>query len=179
MENILPETNYKDFNNKMNDEISRDSQKVHDFKSLIDFLRDTLHWPIPDNGLEFQDITFDWLAEALELDVDTRSRVIGCWQLRLFDLRFLESQEPWGVFFVQFNNDVEIDFSGTILRSVLQGLVDGNNHSASLPFWKRDRVLFVCTTVDFLNFGFVYFEGVKYYPVFRGYTPMIHFKLGD
>ena len=70
----------------MQDRISRDVQNVHNFESLVDFLRESLNWPIPDEGLEFDDIIYDWSAADLELDPDTQARVIGCRQLRLFDL---------------------------------------------------------------------------------------------
>ena len=72
----------------MHGKIAHDVQNVHNFESLVDFLRDTLNWPIPDEGLEFDDITYDWSAVDLELDADTQARVIGCRQLQLFDLKF-------------------------------------------------------------------------------------------
>ena len=107
----------------MQDELSQEMQRVHDFESLVGYLRDTLHWPIPDNGLEFDDIVYDWPAEDLELDADTQARIIGCRQLRLFDLEFdlsvlerepdtdfqacqqllidlgvLNNEQPWGIY---------------------------------------------------------------------------------
>ena len=144
----------------MHGKIAHDVQNVHNFESLVDFLRDTLNWPIPDEGLEFDDITYDWSAVDLELDADTQARVVGCRQLQLFDLEFdlsaidheldphaqaqqqllielgvLKERQPWGIFFLQFNDDVELDACRTLLRRVLRGLVDGPNHNASLPFW--------------------------------------------
>ena len=161
----------------MPNEYARDIQKVHDFESLVDFLRDTLCWPIPNNRETFEDITFYWSAGDLDLDPDTQARIIGCWQLRLFDLRFLGSQDPWGIFFIQFKNDVAIDFSSTLLRRVLRGLVERNNRDTSLPFWKRDRILFICVTLDFQDRSFAYFEGMRSYPIFHHYPPLIYFKL--
>ena len=72
----------------MLDNIAHDIQKVHDFESLVDFLRDTLYWPIPDEGLEFEEITYDWSAEDLRLDANTEARIISCRQLQLYDLEF-------------------------------------------------------------------------------------------
>ena len=71
----------------MHNELSRKIQKVRNFESLVDFLRDSLNWPIPDEGLEFEDITYDWSARDLELDPDTQARIISCRQLQLYDLR--------------------------------------------------------------------------------------------
>ena len=186
----------------MQDRISRDVQNVHNFESLVDFLRDTLNWPIPDEGLEFDDITYDWSAIDLELDSDTQTRVIGCRQLRLFDLEFdlsavapeldpndqahqqvlidlsiLTERQPWGIFLIQFENDVELDACRTLLRRVLRGLVDGPNHNASLPFWDYDKILFICTTTNFQNIGFTCFRGKKSRPIVDDYIPLIHFKL--
>ncbi|MDE0019443.1 MAG: hypothetical protein OXU51_24900 [Candidatus Poribacteria bacterium] len=43
----------------MHNEFSPKIQEVHNFESLVDFLRDSLNWPIPDEGLEFEEITYD------------------------------------------------------------------------------------------------------------------------
>ena len=183
--------------------ISRDVQSVHNFESLVDFLRNSLNWPIPDEGLEFDDITYDWSAVDLELDADTQARVIGCRQLQLFDLKFdlsamtrefnantqasqqlqlinfslLETQQPWGIFFIEFNDDVELDACRTLLRRVLRGLVDRPTRSASLPFWDYDKILFICTTTNFQNIGFACFSGRKSRPIVDDYIPLRYFKL--
>ena len=183
----------------MHNELSDKIQKVHNFESLVGFLRDSLNWPIPDEGLEFDDITYDWSAADLELDPATQARIVGCRQLRLFDLKFdlsavtaktqtdrqlqlidysfLEKLHSWGIFFIEFNNDVELDACRTLLRRVLRGLVGGNNHNASLPFWSYDRLLFICTTTDFQNIGFTCFSGKKSRPIVNDYISLIHFKL--
>lgn len=187
----------------MQDRISRDIQNVHNFKSLVDFLRNSLNWPIPDEGLDFENITYDWSTEDLELDGDTQARIVGCRQLQLFDLKFdlsavirefdantqasqqlqlinsslLESQQPWGIFFIQFNDDVELDACRTLLRRVLRGLVDRPTRSASLPFWDYDKILFICTTTNFQNIGFTCFREKKSRPIVDDYILLRHFKL--
>ena len=187
----------------MQNKISKAVQNVHNFESLVDFLRDSLNWPIPDEGLDFEEITFDWSAADLELDADTQARIVGCRQLQLLDLKFdlsaltrefnantqgyqqlqlvnsnlLESQQPWGIFFIEFNDDVELDACRTLLRRVLRGLVDGPNHKPSLPFWDYDKVLFICTTTNFQNIGFACFRGRKSRPIVDDYIPLHHFKL--
>lgn len=183
-------------------ELSRKIQKVHNFESLVGFLRDSLNWPIPEEGLEFEDITYEWSASNLELDLDTQTRVISCWQLRLFNLEFdlsavghkldpnthtrqqlliklgvLENQQPWGIFFIQFDDDVELDACRTLLRRVLRGLVDRRGRSVSLPFWLHDQLLFICTTVNFQSIGFACFSGRKGRPIVNDYIPLHHFKL--
>lgn len=187
----------------MRTNISSEFQKVHNFESLIAFLRDTLRWPIPEGKLEIEDVTFDWAAEFLRLSSDAQARIIGCRQLRIFDLIFdlperhlnqhtdlqsshqlqlfdsnsLEDQQPWGIFFVEFENNVQIDACRTLLRRVLRGLVGGPKHSAALPFWSYDKLLFICTTKDFQNIGFVRFMGKKNRPIVDDYIPLNDFKL--
>lgn len=182
----------------MHNELSVKIQNVRNFEALVGFLRDSLNWPILDESLDFEEITFDWSAGDLELDANTQARIIGCRQLRLFDLKFdlsavnnnagsqqqplmdfsfLENQHSWGIFFIEFNNDVELDACRTLLRRVLRGLVGGYNHSASLPFWDYDRLLFICTTADFQSIGFACFSGRKGRPIVNDYIPLHHFQL--
>ncbi len=157
--------------------MSYESNTVHDFESIIALLRNRLHWPIPDDGSDFEDLTYYWSPEDLELDPKTQERIIGCWQLRLTHLKFLNSKNPWGIFIVQFENNVNIDKSSTLLKRVLRGLVDRRGRSASLPFWRYDRLLFICTTEDFQNFGFVRFIDNKNRPFVDDYIPLSDFKL--
>lgn len=241
----------------MHNELSGKIQKVHNFESLVNFLRDSLNWPIPDEGLEFAEITYDWSAEALELDSNTQARIISCRQLQLYDLEFdlsavrrksntqprpervlttrqkllaaeqgianavnklhemgmdaetiaskigmdlasvtkilktdtesyqvqlfdrnlSEDQQSWGIFFIQFDNNVELDTCRTLLRRVLRGLVDRRGRSVSLPFWQHDQLLFICTTADFQSIGFACFSGRKGRPIVNDYIPLHHFKL--
>ncbi|MXV78442.1 hypothetical protein F4X73_18490 [Candidatus Poribacteria bacterium] len=180
--------------------ISYEFQRIHDFESLIAFLRDTLRWPIPDTELEIEDVTFDWAAEDLRLNDDIQAHIISCRQLRIFDLTFdiptrhvnldddfqqlqlfdldtSNHHEPWGIFIVEFENDVKIDACRTILRRVVRGLVGGPKHAASLPFWSYDKLLFICTTTDFQNIGFVRCMGKKSRLIVDDYIPLNDFKL--
>ncbi len=175
----------------MRNEFSPKIQKVRNFESLVDFLRDSLNWPIPDEGLEFEEITYDWSAEDLRLDANTEARIISCRQLQLYDLKFdlsavtrkpnaniqtyqqlrlldldsLENEQYWGIFFIEFADDVELDACKTLLRRVLRGLVDGPNHNALLPFWDYDKLLFICTTTSFQDIGFACCSGGKAVPL--------------
>ena len=183
--------------------IAHDIQKVHNFESLVDFLRDTLYWPIPDEGLKFEEITYDWSAEDLRLDANTEARIISCRQLQLYNLEFdlsgmvrksngkteiyqqlqlldfdsLENQQQWGIFFIEFTDDVELDACKTLLRRVLRGLVDGPNHNVWLPFWNYDRLLFICTTASFQDISFASFRSGKSRPIVDDYIPLNYFQL--
>ena len=159
-------------------EISRALQNIRDFDSLIVFLRDALCWPIPRDLVEFDDVTYHWSAADLDLDPDTQERIIGCWQLRpLEDLQFLESREPWGVFFLQFHNDVDLESSTTVMRRVLRGLVERRDSDVRLPSWQHNRLLFICFTEDFQNLSFAYFEAAEGLPIFRKFAAISNFRM--
>ena len=178
----------------MKNDLARKIQEVQDFESLIDFLRDAFRWPIPDSGLKFQEITFDWTQV---LPPDTHARIHRCRQLQLYDLEFDLSAlgdrcdanakarqqklkelgiDPWGIFFLEFENDVKLDACKMLLRQVLPKFVAGPKKPAALPFWRHDRLLFICVTTDFQNIGFTCFSGQKGRPIVDDYIPLIHFK---
>ena len=178
----------------MHNKIACDVQKVHNFESLVDFLRDTLNWPIPDEGLDFDDITFNLPPAFLKLDAGTQTRILGCWQLQPFDSEFslpaveleLDANDQarrqvlvklgvplWGIFFIQFENNVELDRCRVLLKKVLKGIIN----NPSLPFRKHDKLLFICTTTDFRNMSFACFSGKKGNPIVDDYIPLYRFKL--
>ncbi len=135
-----------------------DIQNIRDFNSLLDFFRDKLDWRIPDD-VEFEDVAFSWSAEDLDLDEHTEDRIVDSWQLPPFPpaqptLGLIEETQPWGIFFLQFNND---SIYRTALRRVLRGLVNRRDHDPNLPAWEHDNLLFICTTTDFKRFAFAHF----------------------
>ena len=159
-------------------EISHALQRIRNFDSLIVFLRDALCWPIPDDLVEFDDVTYHWSAESLDLNPETQERIIGCWQLRpLNSLTFFGSREPWGVFFLQFHNDVDLESTTTVMRRVLRGLMDRHNRDLRLPSWQHNRLLFICFTEDFQNLSFAYFEEAEGLPNFRKFAAISNFRM--
>ena len=184
----------------MQNDLAQKMQKVHDFESLAAYLRDTLRWPIPN---DVEDITCGWSTEDLDLDARTQARVVYCQQLRLFNIEFdlsvvgfkpepdvqdrqqllvdrgiLEDQQPWGIFFIQFDDVAKLDACKTLLRRMPRGLVDRRYRNASLPFWQHEKLLFICATTNFQNIGFACFSGGrKSRPIVNDYVPLIHFKL--
>ena len=131
---------------------------IRDFDTLLDFLREKLGWPIPED-IELQDIAFPWSAEDLDLDELTEERIPECKQLPSFPtnqptFEFVEDTQPWGIFFLQFESE---SIYRTALRRVLRGLVERRDRDASLPAWKHDHLLFICTTTDYQRFAFAHF----------------------
>lgn len=183
----------------MHNELSGTILKVRNFESLFDFLRDSLNWPIPDEGMELEDITYSWSVEDLKLDAATEAKIVSCWQLKPLDLQFdlsaighkldddfrtyqqrlkelgeWKNQQPWDIFFFEFNDAVKLDACKTILRKVLQGLV---GDKTALPFGKRDKLLFICVTENFQNISFTCFRSGNGRPIVDDYIPLNYFQL--
>ena len=137
---------------------SDDIHNINDFDTLLNFLREKLGWHIPAD-IELEDIAFPWSPEDLDLDELTEELIVDCQQLPPFptnqlDLEFSDSTQPWGIFFLQFDSALVYR---TALRRVLRGLVERRDRDASLPAWKHDHLLFICTTTDFQRFAFAHF----------------------
>ena len=135
-----------------------DIHNIRNFDTLLDFLREKLGWHIPED-VELEDIAFPWSAEDLDLDELTEERIPECKQLPSFPtnqptFEFVEDTQPWGIFFLQFESE---SIYRTALRRVLRGLVERRDRDASLPAWKHDHLLFICTTTDYQRFAFAHF----------------------
>lgn len=111
---------------------------IESFEDVIEFLTDELDWPIGADDLE--DATFDWDPEELGIPAD---RVPHLASLR--QLRPLESAQPWGIFFLEFDGP---RLPLTALRRLLDKLVTKKRASGSgtLRTWKLDDLLFIITT---------------------------------
>ncbi len=139
-----------------------DIRSINDFDTLLDFLREKLDWPIPDE-VELENIVFPWSSEDLDLDEPTEGRIMDCWQLPPFptdqlELDFFDTPQPWGIFFVQFTSE---SIYRTALRRVLRGLVGRRDRDPNLPVWNHDQLLFICTTDDFQRFAFAHFASTE------------------
>ena len=142
----------------MSDITPNDIHNINDFDTLLNFLREKLGWHIPED-VELEDIAFPWSPEDLDLDEPTEELVVDCQQLPPFptnqlEFDFSDSTQPWGIFFLQFDSELVYR---TALRRVLRGLVERRDRDASLPAWRHDHLLFICTTTDFQRFAFAHF----------------------
>ncbi len=70
-------------------------KEIKTFPSLIKYLRDELDWPIQTN--DFEDLTFDYTAEELGIDIQNAAKI-----QEIKRLRPLSTNQPWGIFFVKF-----------------------------------------------------------------------------
>src|SRR5690606_29215783 len=96
-------------------------RKVNSFPRLIELLRDKLDWPIGED-YEFEDVVFEYEPGELNLKPEERAKV-----REIHQLRPLVQGQPWGIFFISFE---EKSISVTVLRRLLRGLVLKNRASA-------------------------------------------------
>ena len=146
----------------MPDITPNDIHNIHNFDTLLDFLREKLGWHIPED-VEFEDVAYPLSAEDLDLDELTQDRIADYYQLPPFPpsqptLGVFENTQPWGIFFLQFNSE---SIYRTALRRVLRGLVERRNRNSNLPTWEHDHLLFICTTTDFQRFAFAHFAAAE------------------
>jgi hypothetical protein len=91
-------------------------ERLRDIKTLpqlVSYLRDELDWPISSNNAE--DITFDYEPAELGLDKETAVKVKEIKQLRP-----LTGNQPWGIFFVNFEKK---QLPVMVMRRILRSLV--------------------------------------------------------
>lgn len=115
--------------------------RVTTFPKLIDLLRDKLDWPI-DEGYGFEEIVYEYDAGDLGLKADEIAKV-----REIHQLRPLVTGQPWGIFFISFE---EKNISVTVLRRLLRALVVKKRVGAQTPdlqAWHLHDLIFVT------NFG--------------------------
>ncbi len=129
-------------------------KSIKNFSSLVEYLRDEMGWEFESEDVG--DLTFEYELEELGLDASKAPRI-----LEIKQLRPLVSDQPWGIFYVNF--DAKHIHIGA-LRGVLRGLVKRKRASANrsdLAAWEHENLLFICTSDDFRNFNFAYFRGAQ------------------
>lgn len=104
------------------------------FPAIVGYLRDELDWPVEaDNIEEIEGIAFNY--EPDELGVDAKHAVkIN----RIRQLRNLAEQQPWGIFYVEFESK---RLPVMVLRRILQALVRANDRRRA---WDLADLLFIC-----------------------------------
>jgi predicted helicase len=111
-------------------------RSIKSFPSLVKYLRDELDWPIESD--DFDELTFDYEPEELGLDAKTAVKIKEIKQLRP-----LASNQPWGIFFVNFEPK---RLPVVVLRRILRSLVIKKRQSANRPqqaAWQLHDLLFI------------------------------------
>jgi predicted helicase len=115
-----------------------DLRAIRTFPQLVKYLRDELDWPIESSN--FEDLTFDYSAEELGLDSSSAAKIKEIKQLRP-----LESKQPWGIFFVNFEPQ---RLPVVALRRILRALVVKKRESVNRSqqaTWQLHDLLFIST----------------------------------
>jgi hypothetical protein len=109
---------------------------IKTFPSLVKYLREDLDWPIETDN--FDDLTFDFEPEELGIDPKTSAKIKSISQLRP-----LASNQPWGIFFVNFEPK---RLPVVALRRILGQLVIKKRASANRAdqqTWRLSDLLFL------------------------------------
>lgn len=120
----------------MTEEQRQRLRAIKTFADLTDYLRTDLDWPI-EEGHDEDDLTFDW-SDDLGLKDSER---VGIREIK--QLRPLETGQPWGIFFVNFEKK---QLPIVILRRILNALVMKKRTSASKAqqaAWRQHDLLFI------------------------------------
>jgi hypothetical protein len=115
----------------------------------------TLGWPTSD-ARQVDDIAYGWTQADLNAVGLEEQLVEGSvWQLQPGS-----TDQPWGIFVLEFKREDALSprrgMAG-VLRKVLKGLVSNQRKKGTLPSWRREHLLFVCT-YNWTHFKFAYFR---------------------
>jgi hypothetical protein len=136
-------------------QISPDAvQRINDFNSLLQFCGMKLGWDI-DPDYEFDELTFDWRQDELNLSDEATRRLRGG---VVRQLREFAPGQPWGVFFVEFATEKVYRAS---LRQILRALIPRQRARPDQPVWQHENLLFICATRDYQEFTFAHFRGAQ------------------
>lgn len=128
-------------------------RQIQDKSTLLNFLREELGWPIPEDA-EFDDLTFEWSSEELRISGSTGEKLKSG---TIHQLQPFVTGQPWGIFLVEFA-DQKVYASS--LREILRSLVPNRKTSSSTKQWHHENLLFICFAKG-QRFTFAHFRGDK------------------
>lgn len=115
---------------------SQNLRYIHAFPELVRYLEDELDWPLQEYG--FEDLTFEYTPDELGLKDEDAAKIKAIHQLRP-----LTSGQPWGIFFVEFENK---KLPVVVLRRILSHLAlkkRASANKAAAPAWHAEDLLFI------------------------------------
>jgi type I restriction-modification system DNA methylase subunit len=116
-------------------------------------LQQNLDWP--QTSADLEDATFDWTGDELKICQD-QTCVLKDGLVRQLRSPQGDFEQPWGIFLVEFADD---KIHRTALRQILRGLIPYRRRDPLVPAWKRENLLFICTTAANQQFTFAHFRG--------------------
>jgi hypothetical protein len=112
-------------------------KSIHDFPSLIKYLRKELGWPVDEEQVD--DLTFEYTPQELNLDARAAVKIRAIKQLRP-----LTGNQPWGIFWIDFEPK---RLPVVVMRRILGALVrkqrGGRTHQAA---WDLHDLMFISAT---------------------------------
>ena len=114
---------------------------IKTFEKLVHYLEEELDWPLEEYS--FEDLTFEYLPAELGLKEEEAAKVKTIHQLRP-----LRQDQPWGIFFVEFERK---RMPVVVLRRVLSHLVVKKRaaaHQVHMAAWHLDDLLFISAFGD-------------------------------
>jgi predicted helicase len=109
-------------------------RKLTSFEALVDYLRDELDWPIEAEDAE--KAAFDYDLKELGIDPIHTVKIETIKQIRP-----LSDKQPWGVFYIQFENK---NLPVVVLRRILHALVPASRRrDPDRKAWKMSDLLFI------------------------------------
>ena len=111
-------------------------RQIRAFPELVRYLEEELDWPLQEYG--FDELTFEFSPAEIGLKEEDAARVKTIHQLRP-----LAGGQPWGIFFVEFENK---KIPVVVLRRILSHLAvkkRASANKASSPAWHADDLLFI------------------------------------
>lgn len=136
----------------MSQEHTERLRAIKTFPQLVVYLRDELGWEVSSD--DFEELTFEYSAEELGLDSKSAAKV-----KEIRRLRPLVTNQPWGIFFVNFEPR---RLPVVALRRVLRALVTKKRASANpseRPAWAMGDLLFISSygEADHRDISFAHF----------------------
>src|SRR5205809_5603959 len=110
--------------------------KIRRFDQLVRYLRDELGWPITTD--DFDELTFEYTPEELGIEARSAAKIE-----EIKRLRPLSANQPWGIFFVKFEQK---RLPVVALRRILSQVVikkRATAKAAERAAWAADDLLFV------------------------------------
>lgn len=114
-------------------------KSIRDFPELVEYLSDELDWPIETD--DFDEMTFEYSAAELGLDEKTAPKFLDIRRLRPLD-----NDQPWGIFFIRFDDN---KLPVVALRRLLSKLVlkkRSTSNAGDRASWHESDLLLISQT---------------------------------
>ncbi|MCA9974955.1 MAG: hypothetical protein KC413_04370, partial [Anaerolineales bacterium] len=117
----------------MDDRTIQRLRALTNFPAIFGFLSRDLNWPIETDDFTEENLAFSYTPQELGINERYSATIT-----RIRQLRNLVNDQPWGVFYIEFENK---NLPVTVLRRVLSKL---GRATPNRPGWQMEDLLFIC-----------------------------------